>query len=791
MVGDAAAARTNTQSHPRLRRTLGRLLARLDRNWRDIPGRTPAGPAEAAVLRSLSLTAIGVWLLLIPGALYTLLSQEIQHPTNAIIGLSLVIFHHLLMVPVLLKRCFSRDVLVATAIPLFVGVAAMMPWRSTIYPENFWAPGFWSLPWAMTAVIVLNRREYLITLTTLFPGIAVADVAVQYLVGAPVDRWAMEPIPGIVLIVATLVLFADGLLQMARRSDASTERTAEAEEERGNAASQAEAKREAARLLHDHVLHALHALSRDANLPQHMAAEECESAVAAMSAHMTPDVEPAVDLAELIASDAALGQVNATLIGSAPRLPQHVARALADATHEALGNVKNHAHASECVVEISHHGQQWTCTIMDNGRGFDPMSVPQGRLGVRRSIGERLREVGGRAAITSAIGRGTTVELTWPSLDEPPSLSSADPAGQARQVLSRTAWPNLAMVPVFTLILLPLANPQWPVAIAAAVVTLSGAWQIHRLRKHPLTEIDSAVLLGISMAAWATNLMCVPNDVETVHYLWLSWGCASLLQLVMLQMRLRTALLIAAAWTGAMTLLMVARLGWQLPWEYLHPVISVGLGEGFFGLAALHLGRWIAEREATQKHIQHTLHHESNRISARNHLDQYWSSRVTGEALPLLRDVAEGRRLSSDPDLRRQAELIEATLRDELMLGPDAHNLLAALADRRAEGWRMISTLNQENTHSQLETAAMVLHHMGPPKHVMQQMTLSASSNQISVVVLAPNPTQRERWASQFVDVVADDEFARIVLSLPNGAGPRRAAPLSTSDAASTPRHEL
>ena len=55
-------------------------------------------------------------------------------------------------------------------------------------------------------------------------------------------------------------------------------------------------------------------------------------------------------------------------------------------------------------------------TVRDDGPGIPPAGwrrpATQGRLGVAQSIQGRLRDLGGTAAITSAPGHGTEVELT-------------------------------------------------------------------------------------------------------------------------------------------------------------------------------------------------------------------------------------------------------------------------------------------------------------------------------------------------------------------------------------------
>jgi len=54
-------------------------------------------------------------------------------------------------------------------------------------------------------------------------------------------------------------------------------------------------------------------------------------------------------------------------------------------------------------------------TVRDAGAGFDPGSVDRARLGVRRSITERVEDWGGSASVQSAPGEGTVVRLSWPA----------------------------------------------------------------------------------------------------------------------------------------------------------------------------------------------------------------------------------------------------------------------------------------------------------------------------------------------------------------------------------------
>jgi len=70
--------------------------------------------------------------------------------------------------------------------------------------------------------------------------------------------------------------------------------------------------------------------------------------------------------------------------------------------------------------------------VRDAGAGFDPARVDAARLGLRRSIVERIAEWGGRASIRSAPGEGTVVSLRW--------TASAQARGPAVAVGPADGW---------------------------------------------------------------------------------------------------------------------------------------------------------------------------------------------------------------------------------------------------------------------------------------------------------------------------------------------------------------
>jgi signal transduction histidine kinase len=108
--------------------------------------------------------------------------------------------------------------------------------------------------------------------------------------------------------------------------------------------------------------------------------------------------------------------------GVVPAVPVRVAGAMAHAVREALVNVAGHAGTSEAWIEVSLAEEgSLSVTVRDAGAGFDPDRVDLGRLGLRRSIIERLADQGGHASVWSAPGEGTVVSLRWPT--PPPSVA--------------------------------------------------------------------------------------------------------------------------------------------------------------------------------------------------------------------------------------------------------------------------------------------------------------------------------------------------------------------------------
>lgn len=102
--------------------------------------------------------------------------------------------------------------------------------------------------------------------------------------------------------------------------------------------------------------------------------------------------------------------------GAAARFSPGVEVQLIRIVQEALANVRKHAGARRVVVTVEPAGELVRVTIRDDGRGFDLTATTSERhhcFGLE-TMRERAEAVGGKFAVSSASGGGTTVELCLP-----------------------------------------------------------------------------------------------------------------------------------------------------------------------------------------------------------------------------------------------------------------------------------------------------------------------------------------------------------------------------------------
>jgi len=271
----------------------------------------------------------------------------------------------------------------------------------------------WMLPLACTTLYIMQLA---LRPRLALPGAAIVIIAYGLGTGHLVDGW--------LLVVETIV--AAGLVAVVRggawQADAvvaaglETERQVRAEEAR-----RAD-EREQHRQLHDTVLSTLTMVAagafaertpaltvqsaRDLRVLQGLDGAPAVPSGAAPLTDLTPKLERAA---------ASTGDLAVGLKLVPVTLPSPVADQLVACVGEALRNVEQHAGTGHAEVTVTG-GAGWAVVkITDRGRGFDPAATPPSRRGIRESITGRMLAAGGRAAIASRPGAGTTVTVSWPA----------------------------------------------------------------------------------------------------------------------------------------------------------------------------------------------------------------------------------------------------------------------------------------------------------------------------------------------------------------------------------------
>lgn len=212
-----------------------------------------------------------------------------------------------------------------------------------------------------------------------------------------------------------------------------------------------EAERERARLsrsLHDHVLQTLEFMGRDGWIADPVIRDH----VAAEAAWLRDLVRGELDrggpggglsaaLGRVVERQTRAGlriELNTSVL-DAETVPEDTTEAIAGAVTELLTNVRKHAGTTRAVVRAISAPGLVVVTVLDRGRGFDPVKATGG-VGLRESVIARLQDVDGRVVVTSEPDVGTHVEITVPMAGhDPPGCESGEDVPQMRDVSARPA----------------------------------------------------------------------------------------------------------------------------------------------------------------------------------------------------------------------------------------------------------------------------------------------------------------------------------------------------------------
>ncbi|WP_420175294.1 ATP-binding protein [Luteococcus sp. OSA5] len=680
-------------------------------------------------------------------------------------GLFMVLSSQLLALVFLLARRPVRGVEWLLFALLFGGILQVLRQGAESDAVSLLLPGYWLFPIIVVSMRSRARRTHVgITLGTGLVMMALQDRLVEepsWLHLADL-LWITQP-------VTEVLLFGTALISISLARDEAVRAREQADAQLREEMAQRQAGREAARLLHDHVLHALLSISRTGQAIQtREALDECRAATVALSAPRT--ASGLIRVEELLRDDPLLERCGARLSGQTRPVPIAVASCVADAAREALRNVARHAAGARCQVTVSTQKEILHVQIDDDGPGFDQLRRPVDRLGVGGSILQRMDEVGGAARISSRLGRGTRVHLQWPRLEpEADQGWQLAPRRLVRRGLSRTAWPGLVTATVMTLLMSSrTTRPSLAMTVSLMVLAI-GFWAAITLDRRELSTREQALVVLSALVGWVVNLALVRQSPTLDYALWMGWGSSSMVHLVVLSIPLRRAAVLTGAW---MVVCVAGLLSYPDPlmtlWSHTFLLIT-GAGHVAITVLVLAVAQRTAAHEAEAARLASVSRAATARLRHMAHLEEHWSATVVDEALPLIRGVADGLVDPLRPEAREQARCLESRLRDETLLGAQRRELAGPIGKLRSQGWAPVLSLGTSSSRRNLSALARLLELLGPPSDTGQVLTLSQRPKGAQAVVLSPQPDQLERWRRQLSGadeaLEEDPDFARLTVA--------------------------
>lgn len=107
--------------------------------------------------------------------------------------------------------------------------------------------------------------------------------------------------------------------------------------------------------------------------------------------------------------------VNVTVTGNERRLEPYLEVMMFRALQELLGNTARHSQATQVKVMLDMGEDRVRVSVDDNGKGFDPDIIQQGKSLGLKLIRERAEMLGGTFEVDSSVGRGTRITFAVPA----------------------------------------------------------------------------------------------------------------------------------------------------------------------------------------------------------------------------------------------------------------------------------------------------------------------------------------------------------------------------------------
>ncbi|HEX7307655.1 sensor histidine kinase [Lentzea sp.] len=254
----------------------------------------------------------------------------------------------------------------------------------------------WQWQWPPRVTVPATVGLLAVQVAVADPGVAVQAVLVRAVLESVLARLALEL-----------------LRRSSRRVDVLRERAAEQNRAAAVALDRSRREREYLALLHDTAA-ATFLMAAHGGEASSVAAQARRDLVVLAE---RGSVQGTADLGAALAAVARDSPVAVRASTEVVPVPAGVALAFVRAVRELLANVERHAGTGEAELAVARDGSGAAVVLRDEGRGFVPGAVPEHRRGLRGSVVERLRAVGGSAVVESVPSRGTTARLRWPADD--------------------------------------------------------------------------------------------------------------------------------------------------------------------------------------------------------------------------------------------------------------------------------------------------------------------------------------------------------------------------------------
>jgi signal transduction histidine kinase len=387
---------------------------------------------------------------------------------------------------------------------------------------------------------------------------------------------------------------------------------------------------------------------------------------------------------------------------AALQVPGPVAQTMLSALREAVRNAVRHSRASTVAVELRVTGDGDALALLvrvsDDGRGFDTERLPQDRLGVRVSMLLASHQAGLTTRLRSRLGHGTVFELRWSGRseavdrlvvvpeDDDPRLPVDFPAHR----FSAVTWFALVINLALGLTALDRFVAVWPVVVAMVLAVLATAVVLRPGAGLRLRRTDAAVVVAAVAGVHGFMLLALPRPAMGI-FVWHGFVMQLVLVTLVVRRRPGWALLgLAASETATALLAFGGPDGWA-------GMLAWGTGPLLFVVMAVLVNRVLLA--ITRR--QHALRREEDEAidaSVRQHVARVqrslWVADLRTQARSILLRLTEVRG-TVPPELRREALLLEATLRESLVARNVMSDELADLTEaarRRGVDVRLVDS---------------------------------------------------------------------------------------------------